>query len=430
VARPEFRIVAPAEVIAGDTFSVDVVMKHDGDAKVEDVVLQWFGLVQTTNETQKHAQIERTRHGIEQLSGPAELPTEQRWTVRFATPEDAPPTYMSTVGIADVRYVLELHAGIPWWFDVDQELEVKVRQRPASRSAPKPKLVSSLGPQIAIELSVADVELAPGDRLTGSCAIDRTFEGMGAIELSLVGRESGRFGGEASRVVLHRIANPGNAVANAFGAYIPRNTAVAFTTRDLSLSYVLEASVETPSSPAVAYVPLVVRALEGAPARSSVPDIGHDRWLATWLSVGEAQGFDLDEERGTLSTDIDGVTVSIASEHAFLTAKLDGWPSFELGLTIEDKRLFERSLPIHHRLAKRRLVRARNTEQGLAFYRPALLDALDAFHEVTLDDEHVLVRTAADPHDEQQLAAFVSLARTLARELAQSIVQPAHGPYR
>ena len=349
----------------------------------------------------------------------------------FRVPREAHASYRGSR--ITVSYELALAIVIPWWLDVHESHEVVVTA-PSCPRPPRAPLVSRSATRDGpfIEVSLDDVVYGCGEILEGAFAVgnlgDRRMLGA---DISIVGIDHVRLDGQAAetesqRISLHAVLNVAEGRPHTFRLRIPRDAPVSFQGALASLAWALEVRIELRGTDLIHQVPIVITHLVGdaglPPDPRARPAIGQQRWRAGWRTVADQHGLTLAGDALRLTGSLAQADVVVApgmeeGHRGGLSADLR-WTSWGLGVRVVKRRLALFGEGDSEPAFRRRfLVRGREPVQVRELLFAPLRQALLAFDEVHLVDDHVRVRSRRLGPDEPELQAFVARLVVLARAL-------------
>jgi len=456
--RPRIALRAPAVVLPGDDFEVEIHLAARRAVDVEFVSarLLWIETLVRPGQQPWHSVTREIAGG--QVRGPSVLPQGSSvLPARLALPRNAPPSYRGRNVVS--QYHLDVHASIPWWPDRRVAFLLAVAPPPARDLVARPVRYSTApdGPRAGepyLEASLASDVAEAGGTVSGAFALGNAeLHRFGAVEIALVAQERARVGDATLREEVQRFRMqkppgiPEGGAQSTFQLRVPEKLSPTTTTDRWALSWFVEVEVRRAwGKNLVTRVPLtIVSRGQGAAAGALVspPVVGSDRLRALWSAVGAPLGLALsesDELRGSRGP----AEVTVRREKRgrdglFLVGELR-YPSLQLGLEVRPRRgLGDVLLPgfrvfgsqafaEHHHVTGRDEGQVRALLEGQARVAPPLatpaVAALAALHangaEVELDDSGAAVAVRDAGLSSERLAAFATRLLALADAVAAS----------
>ncbi|MCA9534682.1 MAG: hypothetical protein KC593_13415 [Myxococcales bacterium] len=467
-SRPDLRLyLTPRQPTAGARLSARIQLQSRTHTPYDGIEVRLVGrenrYERSTSDgnstSARYHRREILRLAAEFRGGVLEPGTLER-EVTFELPQDAPPTFRST--LASIAYELEVRVRIPWWPDRRGRFVVTMHTPATDPGPPRPKLFTTersenRGDDPVLELSLEDDRLVLGGALAGAVAITglggkrlrRVEVACVALETALVRSTAGAREADRRTWVVHQ-GTPREGAALPFHIAIPPELPPSFQSPFIRVTHFVEAkAVVALGRDITLRVPVVAARAERARTAAPVPLVGNARQATVWQAAlermqerpGGVEGLHFDAERGSASFTRDGVLITVAEEDGevrrrprrgllgdrsgggpCLVAELS-WPALGLDLRVAERRwtdFGERHAALDETLQRRFTVRVREPAQAAPFLNPALRDSLSSFDEAGLDDERAVVLRRGGVYQVEGLVRFLTQLHGLAGQVARA----------
>ncbi len=311
--RPEIRLLAPNEIVAGEPFSLWLELDAKEAVECEGIEVELRGSLvhYTTSQYGRHRHVSPfTRYSAE-IEAHGRLSTGlHRHELRFELPPAVPSSYDGKW--LEIEYSVHVRVDIPWWADAKAAYLVRVlgRSRAATpeNDARRSVFVSRRGGPIKdepyAELSLASTLLHSDSTLRGAIALSNVRQNRyRAVGLSLVARETlpSVFATSRHDTAVGRwrveLSEPAEGESIDFAVELPDNLSPGFALGEAKLEwfFVAELIVSMARDQSL-WVPVQVADLEaGEPNLGDAPlAVGNDRRKLVWREVSRRTAFRLE----------------------------------------------------------------------------------------------------------------------------------------
>jgi hypothetical protein len=440
--RPQVSHVnVPRNVKPGDTLDASLTLTAWSKTPVNAITLSFVGRECFVQEEQPPSLKRDLVCLASELMGEGELEAGPRELhARFNLPDDLPISYAGKEIM--VEYALHLHVDIPWWPDLRRSYDITVEQRVRARPPPRPvtHTVEKVGSSMFVEITLDDTILARGDVVSGAFALGNLRgREVQAIELAVVAVEQVT---DDHKTDARRYAvslDPG-AVAEGVSQAFRFALDPGLPPSDGSLSYVFELKAKVGRGGDLTHrIPIQIARLSGPKAiRDAGPnqvEIGAERWRTIWAKAGAPLGLSVAGSDVRLTGRVDRADVDVFVDPltggASLTADLRFGP---LGA---DFRVAPRSLMSPQRMlqflaaeehaeafASRYKAEGREEAQVQAILSGPFIQALLAFDEVRMTDDHARAVMRNVGYDQRFIEPFLARVEALARAVSEARIPP------
>lgn len=380
--------------------------------------------------------------------GPLQLHRDEKRHLHFDVklPADLPASWVSDA--STVRHLLEVEIDIPWWPGRTETFEIFV-DRPPHQPQGGPRAVSSApagprGTELVLEAALSD-QAAPFDgEVRGAIAVENSgFHALKQLDVSLVVVDSAHNAAEGRDVLRSAalVLCEGQPVAGAsypFSIQLPPSGNPGYSGALGSVRWFLEARAVraglagnlTVRVPLDVYQRPAQAERETGPMRTGrVAPLGRDRRARNWSEVARLTGLESDPEKELMRGEFGPVALTGSlerrKEQLMMVSELS-WARLGLELTVLERQWTDRfmnpALPLGDpEFDARFTARARSAGQREAFLSRRVRRALQAFDQITLDDEGATLASAGSGDQVQNLEAFVTAACDAARAIAVGV---------
>jgi hypothetical protein len=426
----------PRNVKPGDTLDASLTLTSWSKTPVNAITLSFAGRECFVQEEQPPTLKRSLVCLVAELMGAGELETGTRELhARFNLPDDLPISYAGKE--IKVEYALHLHVDIPWWPDLRRSYVITVEQPVRPRPAPRPvtHTAEQVGSSMFVEITLDDTIFAPGDVVSGAFALGNLRgREVQAIELSIVAVEqvTSDYKSDARRVAVSLGTGAmSEGVSQAFRLALEPGLPPS----DGSLSYAFELKAKVRRGGDLTHrIPIQIARLTGPKAiRDASPnqvEIGAERWRKIWAKAGAPLGLAVAGSDVRLTGRVDRADVDVfvdpVTGAASLTADLRFGP---LGA---DFRVAPRSLMSPQRMlqflaaeehgeafASRYKAEGREEAQVHALLHGPFIQALLAFDEVRMTDDHARAVMRNVGYGQRFIEPFLARVEALARAVSE-----------
>ncbi len=380
---------------------------------------------------------------------------EHRLRSKFVIPAGSPPSHRGRLYF--VEYELDVHVVIPWWLDRRETYRVTVGPRPREAGSTTPQIFSSgaSGEGPYIELSLDDVRIETGGVLSGAVSFSNLRKNAPSnVEIAFIAFDAVRTSdaapyawSEASSLssrVLDRPPKESETVP--FRIRLPKDATPSFASVHGAVAWkigVVASGNVRDKRFLEAPIEIVAPLRGGTRARklTRVPPVGRERRELVWRAAAQKLELDVDTAREEMRGSFGVVSMSLRLEQRdsglFAACELE-WPSFELSLTLRDKKwtdAFANDLLLGDTVFdKRFLVAAADAELARTFLDEELRKKLVGFREAVVEDDGALFAHPVSVQSTdtllRDLGPALDAARCFERAVARMPLPATAGPYR
>jgi hypothetical protein len=421
----------------GDPLEVSLILTSWSKTPVNVITLALHGRELLTQGENHPTSVKRTIvHQIATLMVAGELDVgPQTFRARFTLPPHALASFKGQY--LAVQYKLHLHVDIPWWPDLTRSYYVDVEPHELSRPPPRPvaHTTEQVGSALFLEVTLDDVVFAPGDVVSGAFALGNLRgREVQSIEMAVVGIEhlAPELKVEGRRYAVNfdpAIAEEGK--SQRFQFALQKAIPASYD----SLSYVFQVKVKVRRGGELTHrIPIAIAALDrpstGAAAHRQ-PELGAGRWQKIWARAGAPLGLSAAGKDVRLTG-----RIGIADVEVFVDALAEGAPltaDLRFSPWGADFRVQPRSLlspqrmfpflaadPHSEAFASRYKAEAREEAQLREILGVPLIQALLAFDDVRVGDDHARAVTKNAGYDQRFIQPFLARVGELARALSDA----------
>jgi hypothetical protein len=440
-SRPQVsNVTVTPNIRLGDPIEASLTLTSESKTPVDAISLTLRGRQIFSNEGNSTVTSAREFvHEVATLMGKGELASGTReLRARFELPENVPATFKGKQ--VRVEYELKLRVEIPWWPDLEQSFPIHVdpRERPRPPRRPVTQTVEEVDASMFVELTLDDTIFAPGDVVSGAFALGHLRgRAVQEVELAIVTLEhvtqEYKNDGQEYGVSL----DPGaveEGTAQSFRFALPEGLPPSSD----ALSYAFQLKAKVRSGGELTHrAPIEVGLFDGPAsgpaddaAEPSPIELGAERWRKIWAKVGAPLGLSVGHRDVRLTGRIDRVDVDVFLDPRTWSASL--LADLRFGPWGVDLRVEPRSFVSARRILPQMAddahteafgnsykAQAREEAQLRAILSLPLLQALLAFEEVRMGDDHARAVTPKAGYEERFIEPFVARVEALARAISE-----------
>ncbi|HZF53035.1 MAG TPA: hypothetical protein VE093_30490 [Polyangiaceae bacterium] len=428
-------VTVTKHVKPGDTLTASLTLTSWSKTPVNAITLSLQG-----HEVYVHGQnrptIRSLVHQVATLAGESDLEEGTReLRAHFNLPDDIPATYKGNM--LAVEYKLHLHVDIPWWPDLKRSyyIDIEPREQPRPPARPVAHTTEQVGSSPFVELTLDDTTFAPGDVVSGAFALGNLRgREVQAVELAIVPIEQvtpqWKVDGRRYAVSFDPDAVK-EGVSQGFRLALHQGIAPSFAL----VSYAFQFKARVRRGGEITHrIPIAIARFDRpspVAAAHHQAELGAGRWRKVWARAGAPLGLSVGGKDVRLTGRIGRVDVDVfvdpLTENASLTADLRFGPwgvdlQIQPRSLVSPQRMFPFLVSDEHSEAfgSRYKAQGREEAQLRAILSSPLIQALLAFDEVRVSDDHARAVVENAGYDQRFIEPFVARVGALARALSEA----------